>query len=250
MVPAGRGPGASDLVYFLWTSVEPDVLATHEGDLLRAYHAELCQTSGALGVSALSDEELQEAYDAATLDYVRYLMGSLWSGMNPLRSAEMHGRPNHGAHRRHAGHLLRLACRAADVLSLDPRFSQRALEKDAGNAVDGTAPRRAGALTGPATGGLEEALLRDWEGLHRSRVLEFAAVGAALAEGAGEVIRRHLRALEEGRLEVNDKGAAGAEGTREGGATDPQTAADLEAEALIVGSMARAFPDLTVRRRA
>lgn len=61
----GWGLPMQDVVYLLWTSVEPDVLQQHEGKLLHYYMLELHAQLRSHGVH-MSDEDLNSAAEAAS----------------------------------------------------------------------------------------------------------------------------------------------------------------------------------------
>jgi len=242
---SGPGCGAVDVAYLLWSSVHPDVLLTHEQELLSHYHASLVAAlpegvgPGGAPLAVPEWGDFLAAYDLAVVDYVRFLAGAMWPGMTPAKCAATWGKGNYGATRRHAGQLLRVAARAADLLDAVPAGSgvetwRRAAEERAG---------REGACEAMVTGAWGEMYPPRQGGA--GYIVEFAAASAHLAERAGEVIRGYMALLERGELGVNDKaGQVRAAGTPEGQATDPQTMADLEAERVICGGLAAAFPGL------
>eukprot|EP00892_Ulva_mutabilis_P000308 jgi/Ulvmu1/10278/UM060_0080.1 len=114
---AGAGLGMQDVAYLLWTSVDPAALAAHEGALLRHYHDRLHSELAAAGVSrGPTDRELQEQYEVAMLDYVRFLVGSMWGACTPASFDAKAGDINQGMHKRDRRHHMRMVRRALRLL--------------------------------------------------------------------------------------------------------------------------------------
>ena len=255
--PAGLGCPAVDLVYLIWSSVDPDVVRDHESELVMTYLASLLPEVAKKGQRIPTTEEFRGLYNAALVDYVRFLAGSMWKGVTPVGCATRHGARNLGMHRRHAPHLLRLACRCADIIAAGTGG------EDGPHMDWSRAPVPGMRGVGPEgpPGPLTESLDASWDSLFRGPVMEFAAAGAHLAEDAGRVIRQYPTQADEGALAVRDKGdgvATEADGALVGSSDgdgaaavpmDPQTAADVEAERLVVGSLVKAFPGIQASGR-
>lgn len=132
-----------DVVYLLWSSVDPAVLNQHEDHLLQFYMLEL-QTqllnhgvhisnqmlggdyrgqmdgdpiSGLSGGQMLSEDVLRRQYEVCLLDYVRFLVGSMWGACTPESFVEKAGMLNQGMHKRDVGHHLRMIHNALAFLA-------------------------------------------------------------------------------------------------------------------------------------
>jgi hypothetical protein len=67
--------GAKDLVYLLCSSVQAAVVQRQEAELLDHYHSQLAARLPADAAARYTRAVLQEHYDLATLDYVRFMDG-------------------------------------------------------------------------------------------------------------------------------------------------------------------------------
>ncbi|CAM9929602.1 unnamed protein product [Scytosiphon promiscuus] len=112
----GEGLAAADVAYVVCTSLEPSVLLSREGDLLKYYHAELCRgletrfgkpppplappgatgDGGGVGGAFVGDgggggggeawysfQQFLDDYRVGFLDYMRCVVGTLWKGLTP-----------------------------------------------------------------------------------------------------------------------------------------------------------------------
>jgi len=98
----GGGLGAMDLQYLLHTSSSLQVLHERER-FVHCYHQSLLHHLAALGLSeaaAPSLEEFKEQFEVATLDYGRFLLGSMWRKNTPDACAAAVGSINQGMHKR------------------------------------------------------------------------------------------------------------------------------------------------------
>jgi len=216
----GHGLGVLDVLYVLFTSTDPGLVAAKEGDFLDFYHDRL-QAHLVREVAAGHVEQAAAAsytrkifiqhYQVAYLDYVRFLIGRMWGAVSPESCKGLATALNHGTHKRFAGHLVHMVQKADHLLGQ--------LEAD---GWPGTTP----SLHLSADGA--PLLLR---------ILDTAA---SLACEAGDVIRSMLEDAGGRMAASQDKGDFGF------GEADPQTQADLAAEKCIINGLARAFPGLTV----
>ncbi|GMH38625.1 hypothetical protein BSKO_06509 [Bryopsis sp. KO-2023] len=203
----GPGLGVKDVVYMLWTSVDPDVVRDFEAELLNHYHDCLNELlSKRNGFSTAYPKEAFSTHcDFAFLDYVRFLVGTMWGSVTPENCQEKSTSINHGTHKRHPEHLVRMAMKASKLLDThETALSSRNLT-DNGAEVQG-----------------------------KELIASLLARCVVLSAKAGACVRDILGA------------SAGKLASREKDGDGPQTEADLASEKLIISGLFHSFPNLTV----
>lgn len=108
------GPGLciKDVVYLLWSSVDPLVMSYRENELLKHYYDTLKNKLNINYDWKLYREHSEKAY----LDYVRFLMGSMWGNVTPDSHKYLSRASNHGLHKRNPDHLVFMVKKADNIL--------------------------------------------------------------------------------------------------------------------------------------
>ena len=103
----GPGVGATDLVYVCAMALSDFALENHERDVLRVYHAHLCDALGG-GEERYPYDELQREFKLACLDYQRWQGGCRLPDITPttMSAAAESVDVNHGIFRRSLPRML------------------------------------------------------------------------------------------------------------------------------------------------
>lgn len=202
----GPGMGAKDVAYLLWSSIDPEVVASNEHLLLNFYYDTLMGLLRKKNICepSFSKEEFLRYIDLAFVDYVRFLVSSMWGSTTPETCAGKQTSINQGMHKRHPKHMVAMIVKASLVLSK--------IEKLPGRGVS---------VSRSATQGSK-------------LVLSLLALCVSLSEKAGAAIREILTSSK-GNMQAKEKDD-----------DSPQTLADLESERLIVSYLLHHYPDLSV----
>lgn len=134
----GPGAGVKDVIYLIWTSVDPQVVQLHEEELLNHYYvcliSQLSSTNGS--ENSYTRESFYQQVDLAFLDYIRFLIGSMWGSITPESCAARAKSINQGTHKRFAKHLVGMVSKAANILSQTQ--SSATSQEAAGLGMQGT----------------------------------------------------------------------------------------------------------------
>ncbi|KAA6417522.1 MAG: hypothetical protein FRX49_09484 [Trebouxia sp. A1-2] len=98
----GGGLGVTDVMYLLWTSVQPQVLFDQEEELLRCYYSSLMhqlQEQHHIDGSIYSFQQCGHHYQMAYLDYIRFLIGAMWGTVTPSTCDALAEDINQGMHK-------------------------------------------------------------------------------------------------------------------------------------------------------
>ncbi|KAL0047335.1 hypothetical protein WJX82_000891 [Trebouxia sp. C0006] len=109
----GGGLGVTDVMYLLWTSVQPQVVVDQEEELLRCYYSSLMhqlQEQHHIDGSIYSFQQFGHHYQMAYLDYIRFLIGAMWGTVTPSTCNALSEDINQGMHKRLDDQLLIMCC--------------------------------------------------------------------------------------------------------------------------------------------
>eukprot|EP01024_Parvocaulis_polyphysoides_P056072 TRINITY_DN5841_c0_g3_i1.p1 TRINITY_DN5841_c0_g3~~TRINITY_DN5841_c0_g3_i1.p1 ORF type:complete len:444 (-),score=67.10 TRINITY_DN5841_c0_g3_i1:170-1501(-) len=123
---SGWGLPVLDVVYVLFTSVQPDVIKQSEEELLRFYYHALQQQLSQKIIEIFEWKTFLEWYQIAYLDYVRFLVGSMWGNVTETSIAQNCNSINQGMHKRDKSHLLFMIAKTATLMqAYDTKRSQQ-----------------------------------------------------------------------------------------------------------------------------
>ncbi|KAK3241688.1 hypothetical protein CYMTET_48571, partial [Cymbomonas tetramitiformis] len=232
----GEGVGVVDLQYLMHTSGSIEVLQA-EQQILQLYHECLLANLRRFGkhdqAATYGLETMVGQYEVATLDYVRFLIGSMWGRTTPASCLANADCINQGMHKRSTAHLIWLVQKADGLLSqLEQRRGLAASELLQAPSL--AAPSTMEPLSAAAA---SSSTAVDPIGSGAPVVAQVLSAAISLSELGGAVARE---VYAKGDLRTVNKDADVAEGF------DPQTEADRQVEELVVGSLRRLFPGLSV----
>ena len=237
----GWGLGASDLAYFLATSLSEEALGQRQ-NLIEVYHARLVRRLGESSdrprESLPTLGELEAQVDMCLADYARYLVADMWTGVSPESIAKTAPEANAGMHKRSLAHLEAVAATACAALERIDRGGPRF---DFPLPRWRTAPAEVWPARQLAFGGASSGSESTPGGLAsrdlRVLVARLLSCCVPLAEMAGEIVQSVSSC---GNLDVMNKASPSK------GAFDPYTEADVAAEKFIAGALQALFPTVAV----
>eukprot|EP01026_Neomeris_dumetosa_P069392 TRINITY_DN68607_c0_g2_i1.p1 TRINITY_DN68607_c0_g2~~TRINITY_DN68607_c0_g2_i1.p1 ORF type:complete len:631 (-),score=98.82 TRINITY_DN68607_c0_g2_i1:132-2024(-) len=111
---SGWGLPTLDVVYLLYTSVDPSVLNDCEQELVLYYYQTLHTQIKQRGLQLFTWDTFVEWYQISYMDYVRFLLGSMWGKVTPKTLEKNSNEINQGMHKRDKRHLFNMLKKAFD----------------------------------------------------------------------------------------------------------------------------------------
>eukprot|EP01025_Chloroclados_australasicus_P038490 TRINITY_DN3966_c0_g1_i6.p1 TRINITY_DN3966_c0_g1~~TRINITY_DN3966_c0_g1_i6.p1 ORF type:complete len:527 (-),score=32.74 TRINITY_DN3966_c0_g1_i6:62-1642(-) len=117
---SGWGLPVLDIVYLLYTSVQPNVVEVSEYKLLEYYYQSLWAVVASESRKQLfTFETFVQWYEIAYLDYVRYLVGSMWGKITPASLTNNQEQINQGMHKRDKKHLFNMITKGMSLSGIN-----------------------------------------------------------------------------------------------------------------------------------
>eukprot|EP00210_Caulerpa_lentillifera_P000186 g181.t1 len=114
----GEGLGVKDLIYLLYSSVSPHSVLTQEDEFLKYYYDAFVLKSGDPLMDKMYPwDEFKRDAEFAFLDYVRFLIGSMWGSVTPTSYIKLSDKINQGIHKRNPQHLVAMVRRTDELIS-------------------------------------------------------------------------------------------------------------------------------------
>ena len=116
----GPGLGVLDVIYLLYSSVQPSVVFNREQDLLYFYYERFAERAREKGLDVKTVypwSDFKRHAEIAFLDFVRFSIGSMWGSVTPTSHERMTSTINLGMHRRNPDVLVRMVKKAVTLLS-------------------------------------------------------------------------------------------------------------------------------------
>jgi len=114
----GEGLGVKDLIYLLYSSVSPHTVLTQEDEFLQYYYNAFVASSGdPLMDKTYPWDDFKRDAEFAFLDYVRFLIGSMWGSVTPNSYLKLSDKINQGIHKRNPQHLVAMVRRADELIN-------------------------------------------------------------------------------------------------------------------------------------
>lgn len=117
----GPGLGVQDVVYLLFSSVEPSVVSSREKELLSHYYHTFIHKASERGFDLKRHytwDAFQSHAEIAYLDYVRFLIGSMWGPITPFSHRSIDSKINIGMHKRNPDFLVDMVEKADALFSV------------------------------------------------------------------------------------------------------------------------------------
>jgi len=111
----GPGLGVLDAVYLLYSSVKAEVVFTKAEDLLYFYFQKFLKKASERGFDLdryYEWTDFERHTRAAFLDYVRFLVGSMWGSITPTSYKTLDSKINHSIHKRNPDYLAEMVDQA------------------------------------------------------------------------------------------------------------------------------------------